>query len=220
MPILGERRSHLRDIVSKNGISTDEGKVRVILELPPPTNYKGVQRFMGHVGYYRRFILNYAELARPLYRLLVEFNWTEECQNSYDKLKWALAITLILQTPNWNLPFHACSWCVVFWPFFCSSLSFLLVVLLCIVFLTQCLCLYFVGIPPTLTLLFQVSILLMFLKFMLLHFISSSFQVFCQVHAIHRGQMMPSLLRMRWDLGSFFLLLSYQSLIISLNPSL
>ncbi|MCO5596986.1 hypothetical protein L7F22_051058 [Adiantum nelumboides] len=37
-------------------VSTDEGKIKVILELPPPHNYKGVQRFMGHVGYYRRFI--------------------------------------------------------------------------------------------------------------------------------------------------------------------
>ncbi|MCO5555452.1 hypothetical protein L7F22_008997 [Adiantum nelumboides] len=44
----------LGHIVSKNGISTDEVKIKVILELPPPHNYKGVQRFMGHVGYYRR----------------------------------------------------------------------------------------------------------------------------------------------------------------------
>ena len=47
----------LGHIVSKNGISIDESKIKVILELPPTTNYKGVQRFMGHVDYYRRFIL-------------------------------------------------------------------------------------------------------------------------------------------------------------------
>ena len=77
----------LGHIVSRNGISTDEGKVKLILELPPPTNFKGVQRFMGHVGYYRQFILFYAQIARPLYKLLIEFKWTDECQESYERLK-------------------------------------------------------------------------------------------------------------------------------------
>ena len=90
----------LGHIVSKNGISTDESKIRVILELPPPTNYKGVQRFMGHVGYYRRFILFFAEIARPLYKLLIEFIWTEDCDQAYDLLKKALASAPILRMPN------------------------------------------------------------------------------------------------------------------------
>ena len=46
----------LGHIVSKNGISTDLEKINVIVDLPRPTNYKGVQVFMGHCGYYRRFI--------------------------------------------------------------------------------------------------------------------------------------------------------------------
>ena len=96
----------LGHIVSRNGISTDEGKVKLILELPPPTNFKGVQRFMGHVGYYRRFILFYAQIARPLYKLLIEFKWTDECQESYERLKQALASAPILKSPNWEIIFH------------------------------------------------------------------------------------------------------------------
>ena len=64
----------LGHIVSANGIATDQYKIKVILELPRPMHYKGVQIFMGHCGYYRRFIYMYAEIARPLYALLVEFN--------------------------------------------------------------------------------------------------------------------------------------------------
>lgn len=43
-----------------------------------------IQRFMGHVGYYGRFITNYTALARPLYRLLVKFEWTKECEEFED----------------------------------------------------------------------------------------------------------------------------------------
>ncbi|MCO5571845.1 hypothetical protein L7F22_025593 [Adiantum nelumboides] len=93
-------------IVSKNGISTDEDKIKVILELPPPNNYKGVQRFMGHIGYYRWFILLFAKIARPLYKLLIEFKWTEECDQAYEVLKKALASAPILRAPNWNPVFH------------------------------------------------------------------------------------------------------------------
>ncbi|MCO5568951.1 hypothetical protein L7F22_022654 [Adiantum nelumboides] len=84
----------------------DEGKIKVILELPPPHNYKGVQRFMGHVGYYRRFILLFAEIARPLYKLLIEFKWTEDCDQAYEVLKKALASAPILRALDWNVIFH------------------------------------------------------------------------------------------------------------------
>ena len=80
----------LGHIVSENGISTDEEKIRVIVELPRPLNAKGVQVFMGHCGYYRRFIYMYAEIARPLYALLIVFEWSDDCEQSFQKLKNAL----------------------------------------------------------------------------------------------------------------------------------
>ena len=61
---------------------------------------------MGHVGYYCRFILFYAEIARPLYKLLIEFRWTDECSESYEKLKLALASAPILKSPNWEIVFN------------------------------------------------------------------------------------------------------------------
>ena len=69
----------LGHIVSRNGIATDFSKVRVIVDLPPPVNFKGVQCFLGHTGYYRRFVLNYALIAQPLYKLWIVFEWIKEC---------------------------------------------------------------------------------------------------------------------------------------------
>ena len=79
----------LGHIVSQNGISTDAEKISVIVDLPRPINAKGVQIFMGHCGYYRRFIYMYAEVARPMYALLIVFEWTDACEQAYEKLKLA-----------------------------------------------------------------------------------------------------------------------------------
>ena len=96
----------LGHIVSRNGISTDAEKIAAIVKLPRPHNAKGVQVFMGHCGYYRRFIYLYAEIARPMYALLVVFEWTEDCENAYEKLKLALVSAPILRAPDWNTIFH------------------------------------------------------------------------------------------------------------------
>ena len=86
----------LGHIVSKNGISTDQDKIQVILQLPRPTNAKGVQGFMGHCGYCQKFIFCFANIARPLYTLIVAFEWTQECDESFQKLKEALTNAPIL----------------------------------------------------------------------------------------------------------------------------
>ena len=96
----------LGHIVSANGISTDEDKIRVIVELPRPTNVREVQSFMGHCDYYRRFIFMYAVIARPIYALMTIFTWTEECEESFQKLKNALVNAPILKSPKWSKIFH------------------------------------------------------------------------------------------------------------------
>ena len=73
----------LGHIVSKNGISTDEDKIKVILQLPWPINSKQVQGFKGHCGYYQIFIFWFANIAQPLYALIVIFEWIEECEVSF-----------------------------------------------------------------------------------------------------------------------------------------
>ena len=93
-------------IVSKNGISTDEAKISAIVAMPKSENPKQVQSFIGHCGYYRRFIFQYAYISRPLYALLVAFTWTEECDEAFEKLRKALISAPILRASYWNKIFH------------------------------------------------------------------------------------------------------------------
>ena len=90
----------LGHIVSRNRISIDENKIKVIVELPRLVHSKGVQIFMGHYGYYCRFIYMYADIARKLYALLIVFEWTDECEQSFKKHKQDLILALILKAPN------------------------------------------------------------------------------------------------------------------------
>jgi len=68
--------------VSKRGIEVDQVKIDVIKQLPPPINVKGVRSFLGHAGFYRRFIKDFSRITRPLTNLLAkdtQFNFDEEC---------------------------------------------------------------------------------------------------------------------------------------------
>ena len=93
-------------IVSTHGISKNLEKIQVILDLKIPKNPRYVQVFMGHCGYYRLFIYMYAKIARPLYGLLVKFEWTQECEVNFKKLKKALVSAPILRALVWNKVFH------------------------------------------------------------------------------------------------------------------
>ena len=78
----------------------------MIVELPRPIHAKGVQIFMGHCEYYRRFIYMYANVARPLYALLIVFEWIDECEEAFQKLKDALIAAPILKALDWIQIFH------------------------------------------------------------------------------------------------------------------
>ncbi|WJZ91016.1 hypothetical protein VitviT2T_010128 [Vitis vinifera] len=62
----------LGHIISKNGIEVDKAKVELIVKLPPPTNVKGIRQFLGHAGFYRRFIKDFSKISKPLCELLVK----------------------------------------------------------------------------------------------------------------------------------------------------
>ena len=59
----------LGHLVSEREIEVDKAKIEVIEGLPPPVNVKGIQSFLGHAGFYRRFIKNFSQIARPLTNL-------------------------------------------------------------------------------------------------------------------------------------------------------
>ena len=81
----------------------------VISKLPPPTSIKAIRSFLGHAGFYRRFIKDFSKIARPLTRLLekdVPFNFTSECQLAFDLLKEKLTHAPIMIALDWSLPFE------------------------------------------------------------------------------------------------------------------
>ncbi|KAL6349752.1 hypothetical protein AAG906_001639 [Vitis piasezkii] len=82
------------------GIEVDKAKVELIIKLPSPTTVKGVRQFLGHVGFYRRFIKDFSKLSKPLCELLAKdakFVWDERCQKSFDQLKQFLTIAPIFR---------------------------------------------------------------------------------------------------------------------------
>ncbi|GJS43326.1 reverse transcriptase domain-containing protein [Tanacetum coccineum] len=95
--------------ISKSGLEVDRAKVEVIAKLPHPTSVKGVRSFLGHAGFYRRFIQDFSKIARPMTHLLEKetpFFFSEECIDSFNTLKRKLTEAPILIAPDWDLPFE------------------------------------------------------------------------------------------------------------------
>ncbi|GJR55934.1 reverse transcriptase domain-containing protein [Tanacetum coccineum] len=95
--------------ISKSGIEVDKAKVDVIAKLPHPTSVKGVRSFLGHVGFYRRFIQDFSKIARPMTHLLEKetpFVFSKECIEEFNILKKKLTEAPILVAPDWDLQFE------------------------------------------------------------------------------------------------------------------
>ncbi|CAM8999186.1 unnamed protein product [Rhodiola kirilowii] len=99
----------LGHVVSSEGIQVDKAKIDLMLSLPYPSDQRGVRSFVGHAGFYRRFLKDFSKRALPLARLLqkdVPFEFTEECKAAFDDLKAALTSAPIIQAPDWTQPFE------------------------------------------------------------------------------------------------------------------
>ncbi|GJU08253.1 reverse transcriptase domain-containing protein [Tanacetum coccineum] len=95
--------------ISKSGIEVDRAKVDVIAKLPHPTSVKGVRSFLGHAGFYRRFIQDFSKIARPMTHLLKKetpFIFSKECIEAFNTLKKTLTEALILVSLDWDLSFE------------------------------------------------------------------------------------------------------------------
>nr|KYP60984.1 Retrovirus-related Pol polyprotein from transposon 17.6 [Cajanus cajan] len=99
----------LGHIISSRGIQVDPAKIFVIAQLPYPSCVREVRSFLGHAGFYRRFIKDFNNKALPLSSLLqkdIEFDFDDRCKEAFDCLKRALTITPIIQAPDWTVPFE------------------------------------------------------------------------------------------------------------------
>ena len=97
----------LGHIISNKGVATDPEKTNKVANWPVPKTRKEVQQFLGFANYYRRFIRNFATIAKPPYQLTEmnkQFCWSPECQQSFECLKKCLVSSPILALPDFNKP--------------------------------------------------------------------------------------------------------------------
>ena len=95
--------------ISARGIEVDRAKIEAIEKLPPPSSVKGIRNFLGHVGFYRRFIKDFSQIAKPLSNLLVQgipFEFDSQCLKAFTVLKDKLISAPIVVAPDWSFPFE------------------------------------------------------------------------------------------------------------------
>ena len=101
LPFLGH-------LISARGIAPDPQKVEAVQRIQPPKNLTALRSFLGLVGYYRQFILNFSSIARPLNSLLQKdepYRWRDEQQKAFEELKSRLITAPILAYPNFKQTF-------------------------------------------------------------------------------------------------------------------
>jgi len=107
--------------ISDQGVKTNTQKVQAISKFPIPQSLKELRSFLGLSGYYRRFIRDYAKLAKPLTTLLrgeggristrisdkVPISMNKQAIEAFDKIKQTLSSSdVILKYPNFSKEFH------------------------------------------------------------------------------------------------------------------
>jgi hypothetical protein len=110
MSLHGETRNSVRtrDIGERD--RGGQGQIfEAVEKLPPPTDIKSLRSFLGHAGFYRRFIKDFSKITKSLTNLLqkdVPFDFNEKCLAAFWTLKRALITAPIIQPPNWSQPFE------------------------------------------------------------------------------------------------------------------
>ena len=96
--------------VSKCGLEVDRAKIEVIQALLPPTTLRTLRGFLSHASFYRRFILDFAKISKPLTNYLSsksnDITLDENALAAFEELKRALTYVPILQALDWSLPFE------------------------------------------------------------------------------------------------------------------
>ena len=92
-------------IISNRGIEVDKAKIELISKLLSPTNVKTMRQYLGHAGFYRRFIKDFLKITKPLYKLLekdAKFACDEDCQRSFEELKTYLTTARAGNEPSYS----------------------------------------------------------------------------------------------------------------------
>ena len=95
--------------ISAARLEVDQAKIVVIKNLMPPTTMKGIRSFLGHVGFYRRFIKDFSKISIPLCRMLekdANFDFDESCIISFEEIKSRLVSAPIMLTSDWSNEFE------------------------------------------------------------------------------------------------------------------
>ncbi|GJW95716.1 reverse transcriptase domain-containing protein [Tanacetum coccineum] len=95
--------------ISKKGIEVDKAKIDVIAKLPHPTTVKGIRSFLGHAGFYRRFIKDFSKISDHAHlheEKHIRIIFSEECIQAFQTLKKKLTEAPILIAPDWDQPFE------------------------------------------------------------------------------------------------------------------
>jgi len=98
-----------RILIGPNGIEMEKKKVDGVLSWPEPKNVKDIRKFLGLANYYRRFIKDFARVARPmnvLTRKDVKWQWGEEQQKAFDELKRIFTTKPVLAAPDLDKEFR------------------------------------------------------------------------------------------------------------------
>lgn len=94
--------------ISKKGLEIDQTKTKCIQNYPAPRNLKELQRFLGFVNFYRKYIYDFGKIASPLYKLCKKdttYEWNESTQKAFDILRQKLMSPPVLAFPNFDLDF-------------------------------------------------------------------------------------------------------------------
>ncbi|GBM26318.1 Retrovirus-related Pol polyprotein from transposon 297 [Araneus ventricosus] len=100
--------AYLGHVTSAEGVKTDPEKIKAVVVWPRPDKIHDLRSFLGLCTYYRRFVRNFSAIARPLHKLTEaksNFNWTDECEKSFNSLKQALTSSPILTYPRTDKDF-------------------------------------------------------------------------------------------------------------------
>jgi hypothetical protein len=99
----------LGHIISKEGVKLDPERVESIGKVPLPASKKSLQSFLGQTNFVHRFIPNYAEIMKPIYKLLkkdVKFEWNEESKRAFESIKAAICEAPVLISPDYDKDFQ------------------------------------------------------------------------------------------------------------------